>query len=54
MQLHTVRQAAQLLNWSELSLRKLITDDKLAVIRLGRSVRIPQSELDRLANKGTN
>jgi excisionase family DNA binding protein len=53
MQLHTVQQAAKALSWSELSLRKLITDKKLAVVRLGRSVRIPQSELDRLATRGT-
>ena len=51
--LHTVRQAAELLAWSELSIRKLIVEKKLKVIRLGRSVRIPSSEIERLTTKGT-
>jgi excisionase family DNA binding protein len=53
MKLFTVAQAAEVLSWSELSLRKLITDKKLAVVRLGRSVRIPSTELDRLITKET-
>ena len=53
MKLFTVAQAAETLAWSELSLRKLIVDGKLQVVRLGRSVRVPQSELDRLTTRGT-
>jgi len=54
MKLFTVAQAAEVLSWSELSLRKLIVDGKLKVIRLGRSVRIPSTELDRLTTRGTD
>jgi excisionase family DNA binding protein len=53
VQLHTVRDASELLAWSQLSLRKLIDTGKLSVVRLGRSVRIPQAELDRVIREGT-
>jgi excisionase family DNA binding protein len=53
MQLHTVREASELLAWSQLSIRKLIAAGKLGVVRLGRSIRIPQAELDRIIREGT-
>ena len=53
MQLHTVREASELLSMSQLSVRKWIATGKLSVVRLGHSVRIPQAELDRLIREGT-
>jgi excisionase family DNA binding protein len=52
MKLHTIQETSELLSWSQLSLRKLITAGKLKTIRLGRSVRIPSSEITRLSTKG--
>jgi len=43
-----VRQAAEVASVSEQLLRKLIRSRRLAVVRIGRSVRIPRGELLRL------
>jgi excisionase family DNA binding protein len=44
----TVREFATSASLSEKCIRAWIARRKIAIIRLGRAVRIPQSELDRL------
>ena len=51
--LHTVKEAADLLSVSQPSVRKWIATGRLAVVHLGRSVRIPRSELLRIIHEGT-
>ena len=51
-QLRTVRQASRLLEISPHTLRAWIAMRKIGVVRLGRSVRVPQAEIDRLMDAG--
>jgi excisionase family DNA binding protein len=48
----TVRQASEALNLSEHTLRAWIGSRRIGVIRLGRAVRIPHSEIERLLMQG--
>ena len=43
-------QLAAYLGFSRRTLEKWVAADKIAVTRIGRSVRVPMSEVDRLAN----
>jgi excisionase family DNA binding protein len=45
---YTVKQAAKRLQVSERFLRRLKADGRLKVVRLGRAVRVPAQELERL------
>jgi excisionase family DNA binding protein len=47
--LHTVPHAAQLLDLGVSTIWKLVADGKLSTVKIGRSTRIPHSELARLA-----
>ena len=49
----TVRQAAELTNLSEATWRAWVLKRKVKTVRLGRRVRIPLTELDRLVSEGT-
>ncbi len=48
----TVRQAAAL-NLSEACIRAWVLRRKIGFVRLGRAVRIPQNEIQRLVDEGT-
>jgi excisionase family DNA binding protein len=48
----TLKRAAQLLSVSVAFLKKLQRTGHLHVVHLGRAVRIPQAELDRLSRDG--
>ena len=52
-QLATVRQAGQMLEMSPHTMRAWIAERKIGVVRLGRSVRVPLAEIDRLIDGGT-
>lgn len=52
MDLYDVRSAAAYLNLRESTIRKWILTRKLGSTRLGRSVRIPKHELDKLIRQG--
>lgn len=47
--LTTARQAASALSLSEREVRRMVKDGRLRAVRVGRAVRIPYSELLRLA-----
>ena len=51
--LKTVGEAAELLSLSRHTLRSWIASHRLEHVRLGRSVRVPMREIDRLINEGT-
>jgi excisionase family DNA binding protein len=51
--LHKVPEGARELNLSEKCLWDWIGKRKIGVVRLGRAVRIPQSEIDRLIEEGS-
>lgn len=44
----TYRQVARAANISERMVRKLVRDGNLAVVRIGRSARVPYTEVERL------
>lgn len=46
--LYTVKQAAEILTLAEVTIRLWITQGKIKPVRLGRAIRIPRSEIDRL------
>ncbi len=48
----TVRQAAKELNLSEFTVRSWVGQRRIAHLRLGRSVRIPAEEIQRLLEDG--
>lgn len=48
----TVEQAAEDLNLSPSTVRAWIAQRRLGFIRLGRAVRIPSAEIDRVLNDG--
>jgi excisionase family DNA binding protein len=50
--LFTLKQAAEILAVSPELLRKLRRQQRLRVVRLGRVVRVPESEVHRLARDG--
>jgi excisionase family DNA binding protein len=49
----TVKQAAAELNVSAHTIRSWIAVRRLGVVRLGRSVRVPVAEIERLIENGT-
>jgi excisionase family DNA binding protein len=50
--LYTLRRAAARLDVSERFLRRLYASGRLRVVRLGRAVRIPQQEVERVGREG--
>jgi excisionase family DNA binding protein len=53
IELLTVNETAVELNLSPGTIRAWLLSRKLAAVRLGRAVRIPRSELERLIGEGT-
>ena len=51
--LYKVSEVAEITGLSEATWRSWILHRRVSVVRLGRSVRIPQSEIDRLITEGT-
>jgi excisionase family DNA binding protein len=51
--LRTVEQAATDLNVSIHTIRAWIASRKIGVVRLGRAVRVPSSEISKLIERGT-
>jgi len=51
-QLKTVQQASQLLQMSPHTLRAWIATRRIGAVRLGRAVRIPLTEIERLIERG--
>jgi excisionase family DNA binding protein len=51
-QLHRVQQAAEQWNVSVKTAWNWIAQGRVGVVRLGRAVRIPQEEIDRLIEEG--
>ena len=49
----TVKQAATELNVSVHTIRAWLARRRLGYVRLGRAIRIPAAELDRLVERGT-
>jgi excisionase family DNA binding protein len=50
-QFYTVKQAADVLTISVNTIRSWIWQRRIAVVRLGRTVRIPKSEVDALIER---
>jgi len=48
----TVRQAADVLNLSQATIRAWLARRKLGYVRLGRAIRIPQTEIQRILLQG--
>jgi excisionase family DNA binding protein len=48
-----VPEAAEMLALSQKTLWQWVAARRVGVVRLGRAVRIPQSEIDRLVEEGT-
>ena len=49
----TVKQAAEELNLSVFTIRSWIAQRKIVHVRLGRAIRVPASEIQRLLDRGT-
>jgi excisionase family DNA binding protein len=49
----TVRQASERLGLRESTLRAWIGQRRIGIVRLGRAIRIPLEEIDRLIAQGT-
>jgi len=49
----TVREAAEALNLSQATIRAWLLHRKIGFVRLGRAVRIPDSEIHRILAEGT-
>jgi excisionase family DNA binding protein len=49
----TVRQASERLGLRESTLRAWIAQRRIGIVRLGRAIRIPLEEIDRLIAQGT-
>jgi hypothetical protein len=50
--LHRIREAAPQIAFTEKGLRSLIAQGLVSVVRINRSIRIPDEELDRLITEG--
>jgi excisionase family DNA binding protein len=48
----TVGQAADVLNLSQATIRAWLARRKLGYVRLGRAIRIPQTEIQRILSQG--
>ncbi len=53
LQLYTVRDAAKLLDMSEHTIRRLIKQRKLAVVRIEQRIMLTQSEIAHLIKRNT-
>jgi excisionase family DNA binding protein len=53
MPLRTIRQAAADLGLSVHTIRAWIATRRIAYVRLGRAVRVPADEIERLIERGT-
>ena len=53
MKLHTVRETAAALGLSEVTIRKWLADSRIDSVKMGRSVRIPASEIERIVRDNT-
>jgi excisionase family DNA binding protein len=53
LQLRTVRQVAEELGLATVTIRTWMAQRKLKYVKLGRSVRIPDSEVRRIIDTGT-
>jgi excisionase family DNA binding protein len=51
--LYTVDQAAEALSLSKSTIRAWIAKRRICSIHLGRAVRVPESEVNRLVERGT-
>jgi excisionase family DNA binding protein len=51
-ELLTIKEAARELSQAEITLRARIARRQIGIVRLGRSVRIPRSEITRLIERG--
>ena len=49
----TVNQAAERLGLRDSTIRAWIAQRRIGIVRLGRAVRIPADEVERLINEGT-
>ena len=52
-QVRTIRETAEELGLSPATIRSWIRQRKIGYVRLGRAVRIPASEIQRLVERGT-
>lgn len=48
----TPRELAKIIRFSEVGVRRLIAERRIAVVRIGRRVLVPRSELERLIEHG--
>jgi excisionase family DNA binding protein len=48
----TIPQTKVALNWGRTSIHKAIGEGKIRAVWLGKSIRIPRSEIDRIAREG--
>ena len=48
----TVRQTSEALNLSEACVRSWVAQRRLGIIRLGRAIRVPRQEVDRVLAAG--
>jgi excisionase family DNA binding protein len=51
-QLLTVAQAAERLQLKEATIRRMILEKRIVYVKISRSVRIPEDELERLIKEG--
>ena len=51
--LHDIKEAAGRLNVSPWTIRNWIASRKMACVHLGRLIRVPESELQRIVQNGT-
>lgn len=51
--LHTIKEASEQLSVKPKTLRSWVAARRIGVIRLGRSIRIPAEEIERLVQRGT-
>lgn len=52
-QVVTVREAGEMLAMSPHTMRSWIADRRIGIVRLGRTVRVPISEVERLLETGS-
>lgn len=53
MKLHTVRETAAALGLSETTIRKWLAALRIDFVKMGRSIRIPSSEIERIVRDNT-
>jgi excisionase family DNA binding protein len=49
---YTTREFAKLIKFTEVGVRRWIAERRIGVVRFGRQIRIPRSELQRLLELG--